>query len=332
MNKKVAFITGVTGQDGAYLSKLLLEKNYGVVGLVRNSENINTKSLDYLGLSDKIIYEECDLLDISNIINIINKYKPKEIYNLASQSSVGASFQHPIGTLNFNIISVANLLESIKIIDRTIKFYQASSSEMFGSANKLPFFENSTFHPVSPYGISKASAHWITVNYRESFGLFTTSGILFNHESVLRGNQFIIKKIIKTSLEIKNGIKETLEVGNIDIKRDFGYAPKYVEAMYLMMQHDKPDDYIIASGESLSIREIIYYIFDKLNISREKVVTNEAFLRPNEIEDIYGDASKAKKQLNWDYEMSFFEVLDILIEDEISLFIKNNLKSNISKK
>ena len=323
MNKKVAFITGVTGQDGAYLSKLLLEKNYGVVGLVRNSENINTKSLDYLGLSDKIIYEECDLLDISNIINIINKYKPKEIYNLASQSSVGASFQHPIGTLNFNIISVANLLESIKIIDRTIKFYQASSSEMFGSANKLPFFENSTFHPVSPYGISKASAHWITVNYRESFGLFTTSGILFNHESVLRGNQFIIKKIIKTSLEIKNGIKETLEVGNINIKRDFGYAPKYVEAMYLMMQHDKPDDYIIASGESLSIREIIYYIFDKLNISREKVVTNEAFLRPNEIEDIYGDASKAKKQLNWDYEMSFFKVLDILIEDEIR---KNNGK------
>lgn len=316
MRKKVAFITGVTGQDGAYLSKLLLEKNYQVIGLVRDSRNINTKSLDYLGLTEKIIFEECNLLDISNIINLITKYKPAEIYNLASQSSVGASFKHPIGTLNFNIISVANILESIKITDKKIKFYQASSSEMFGSANSLPFKENSIFHPVSPYGISKASAHWITINYRESFGLFTTSGILFNHESVLRGDQFIIKKIIRTTFEIKNGTKDILEVGNIDIKRDFGYAPKYVEAMYLMMQHNKPDDYIISSGKSLTIREIIHYIFEKIGISREKIVINEDFLRPNEIEDIYGDSTNAKEQLNWDYEMSFFEVLDILIDEE----------------
>jgi len=313
---KIALVTGITGQDGAYLAKLLLEKNYSVIGLVRNVENINMKSLDYLGITLKIVFKVCDLLDISSIINIINKYKPIEIYNLASQSSVGDSFQNPIGTLNFNIISVANLLESIKIIDKKIKFYQASSSEMFGSANALPFIENSIFHPVSPYGISKASAHWITVNYRESFGLFTTSGILFNHESVLRGNQFIIKKIIRTAFEIKNGITDILEVGNIEIKRDFGYAPKYVEAMYLMMQHDKPDDYIISSGISLSIREIIYYIFDKLEISRENIVVNKAFLRPNEIKNIYGNASKAKEQLNWNYEMSFFEVLDILIDDE----------------
>lgn len=317
--KKIALITGITGQDGAYLAKLLLEKNYTVVGLVRNAENINIKSLDYLGITSKIVFKACDLLDISNIINILNEHKPSEIYNLASQSSVRASFKNPIGTLNFNIISVANLLESIKITDKTIKFYQASSSEMFGSVNTLPFLESSIFHPVSPYGISKASAHWITVNYRESFGLFTTSGILFNHESVLRGNQFIIKKIIRTALEIKNGITEILEVGNIDIKRDFGYAPKYVEAMYLMMQHDKPDDYIISSGVSLSIREIIHYIFDKLEISREKIVVNKAFLRPNEIVNIYGNTSKAKEQLNWNYEMSFFEVLDILIEDEIKV-------------
>ncbi len=316
-NRKVALITGITGQDGAYLSQLLLKNDYKVIGLVRNAENINMKSLNYLGITQQIIFEECDLLDISSIINLLNRYKPTEIYNLASQSSVGASFQHPIGTLNFNIISVANLLESIKIIDKNIKFYQASSSEMFGSANKLPFIEESIFHPVSPYGISKASAHWITVNYRESFGLFTTSGILFNHESVLRGDNFIIKKVIKTGLEIKSGIKDVLEVGNIDIKRDFGYAPKYVEAMYLMMQHEKPDDYIISSGCSLTIREIIYYIFDKLEIGRDKIVTNDAFFRPNEIEDIYGDASKAKEQLGWDYEMDFFEVLDILIDDEI---------------
>ena len=314
---KIAFITGITGQDGAYLGELLLKNGYEVIGLVRNSENITIKKLDYLGITSKILFEECNLLDISNIVNLINKYKPSEIYNLASQSSVGASFQHPIGTLNFNIISVANLLESIKMIDKTIKFYQASSSEMFGSANQLPFQENSIVHPVSPYGISKASAHWITVNYRESFGLFTTSGILFNHESVLRGDNFIIKKIIRTSLEIKNGTKEVLEVGNIDIKRDFGYAPKYVEAMYKMMQHDKPDDYIISSGASLSIREIIYYIFDKLQINKDKIMINSEFLRPNEIKNIYGDARKAREQLNWDYDMNFFEVLDILIDEEI---------------
>jgi len=317
--QKVAFITGITGQDGAYLSKLLLEHNYKVVGLLRSAHDIKTAGLDYLGITSQIVFEVCDLLDLSNIINIINKHKPSEIYNLASQSSVGESFKHPIGTLTFNIISVANLLESINITDKKIKFYQASSSEMFGSANQLPFIEQSIFHPVSPYGISKASAHWITVNYRESFGLFTTSGILFNHESVLRGNQFIIKKVIRTALKIKKGTEDILEVGNIDIKRDFGYAPKYVEAMYLMMQHDIPDDYIIASGHSLTIREIIYYIFDKLGISQDRIKVNEAFFRPNEIEDIYGDASKAKEQLNWDYEMSFFEVLDILIEDELKI-------------
>jgi len=317
--KKIAFITGITGQDGAYLSKLLLEHDYTVVGLLRSAHEIKTAGLDYLGITSQIIFEVCDLLDISNIINLINKYKPTEIYNLASQSSVGESFKNPIGTLTFNIISVANLLESIKITDKKIKFYQASSSEMFGSANQLPFIEQSIFHPVSPYGISKASAHWITVNYRESFGLFTTSGILFNHESVLRGNQFIIKKVIRTALEIKKGTKDILEVGNIDIKRDFGYAPKYVEAMYLMMQHDIPDDYIIASGHSLTIREIIYYIFDKLKISQDRIKVNEAFFRPNEIENIYGDASKAKEELSWEYEMSFFDVLDILIEDELKI-------------
>jgi len=316
---KIAFITGITGQDGAYLSKLLLEYNYKVIGLVRDFQNINDEKINYLGIASKVIFEECDLLNISNIINLINKYQPTEIYNLASQSSVGASFQYPIETLNFNIVSVANLLESIKITDKNIKFYQASSSEMFGSANQLPFQENSIFHPVSPYGISKASAHWITVNYRESFGLFTTSGILFNHESVLRGNNFIIKKIIRIALEIKNGKKDVLEVGNIDIKRDFGYAPKYVEAMFLMMQHEKPDDYIISSGKSLSIREIIYYIFDKLEISKNKILVNSKFLRPNEIEDIYGDNAKAKKELNWNYDMGFFEVLDILIDEEIKI-------------
>ncbi len=316
----VAIITGITGQDGAYLSKLLLTKNYKIIGLLRNKTSLNLDKLNYLNITKKIIFENCDLNNLADIINIINKYKPNEIYNLASQSSVGLSFRNPLDTLNFNIFSTANILEAIKIIDKNIKFYQASSSEMFGSTNNLPFTEKSIFYPVSPYGISKASAHWITVNYRESFGLFTTSGILFNHESVLRGNNFIIKKIIKTSFDILKGKTEVLEVGNIDIKRDFGYAPKYVEAMYLMMQYEKPDDYIISSGVSLSIREIINYIFDKLNISRDKIVINEEFFRPNEIKNIYGNSFKAKEILKWNYEMSFYRVLDILIEEEKKLY------------
>jgi len=242
--------------------------------------------------------------------------RPDEIYNLAAQSSVSRSFQDPVETLQFNILSVTNLLESILHTDKNIRFYQASSSEMFGSINALPLTENSIFHPVSPYGISKASAHWITINYRESFGLFTTSGILFNHESVLRESHFIIKKIIRSAIDIQNGRQDFLEVGNIDIKRDFGYAPKYVEAMYLMMQHERPDDYIIATGKSLSIREIIYYVFEKMNISKEKIKINQTFFRPNEIINIYGDASKARAKLGWKYTMSFFQVLDILIEEE----------------
>jgi len=317
---KIAIITGITGQDGAYLAQLLLKNNYKVIGLLRDKNSVKLEKLIYLDIVDKIIFEKCDLNSLADVINIINKYKPNEIYNLASQSSVGKSFQNPIETLNFNILSTSNILEAIKILDKSIKFYQASSSEMFGSTNYLPFTEKSIFHPVSPYGISKASAHWITVNYRESFGLFTTSGILFNHESVLRADNFIIKKIIKTSFDIINKKTNILEVGNIDIKRDFGYAPKYVEAMYLMMQYDKPDDYIIASGVSLSIREIIYYIFDKLNIDKNKIIINKEFYRPNEIENIYGDSTKAKEILKWDYELSFFDVLDILIEEERKLY------------
>lgn len=317
---KIAIITGITGQDGAYLSRLLLKYNYKVIGLLRDKNSVNFDKLNYLGITSKIIFENCNLLDLSDIINLINKYQPSEIYNLASQSSVGLSFNNPIETLNFNILSTANILETIKVIDKNIKFYQASSSEMLGSVNNLPLTEKSIFHPVSPYGISKASAHWITVSYRESFGLFTTSGILFNHESVLRGNNFIIKKIIKTALEIKKGETDILEVGNIDIKRDFGYAPKYVEAMYLMMQYDTPDDYIISSGVSLSIREIIYYIFEKLNINQDKIKINKDFFRPNEIEDIYEDSSKAKKILNWKYDIPFFDVLNILIEEESKLY------------
>ena len=314
---KTAFITGITGQDGAYLAKLLLSHDYHVVGIIHQGRQIHTQKLDYLKLTSRIRFEYCNLMDTGSISSLLKKYDPDEIYNLAAYSSVGRSYEIPIETLNFNIISVVSLLESIRQTDPTIKFYQASSSEMFGSVNTLPLKESSIVHPVSPYGISKASAHWTTMNYRESYGIFTTSGILFNHESVLRDDTFVIKKIIKQALAIRSGKEKTLEVGNIDVKRDFGYAPKYVEAIYLMMQHDTPDDYIIASGVSLSIREIIYYIFNKLDISKERIIINPKFFRANEIENIYGDPSKAKVQLGWEYDISFFDVLDILIKEEI---------------
>lgn len=313
---KKAIITGITGQDGAYLSKLLINKGYEVIGLSRSYNSANLIGLNYLGIKDKIIIEKCDLLDLSNLIKIINKYSPDEIYNLAAQSSVGLSFQQPIGTINYNVISVLNLLELIKNSNKKIKFYQASSSEMFGKINSLPIKEDHFFHPLSPYAISKASAHWLTVNYRESFKIFTCCGILFNHESYLRNNDFFIKKVLKTALDIKEGIQSVLKVGNIEIKRDFGYAPKYVEAMWLMMQQEKPDNYIICSGKSISLRKIIYYIFDKLNISYEKILVDKKLYRPSEIDDIYGDNRKAKNNLSWNYDMNFFDVLDILIEEE----------------
>jgi GDPmannose 4,6-dehydratase len=314
---KTAIITGITGQDGAYLSNLLLLKGYKVVGLLRSSNSINLFKLKYLNNHENIILEQCDLNDITSITKILVKYNPDEVYNLAAQSSVGLSFSQPIGTIQSNLFSVLNLLESIKNVNREIRFYQASSSEMFGNVKSLPLDENTAFHPTSPYGISKASAHWTVINYRESFGMYACSGILFNHESYLRNDYFFVKKVIMESLNIKNKKQDFLRVGNIDIKRDFGYAPKYVEAIHLMLQQDKPEDFIICSGKSIYLRDIIYYVFDKLNISKEKIQIDDSFIRPVDISDIYGDNRKAKKVLGWQYEMDFFEVLDILINEEI---------------
>jgi GDPmannose 4,6-dehydratase len=317
MSDNVAIITGITGQDGAYLAELLISKGYKIIGIVRDSENINKSKLEYLSVVDQIEWQQCELTDEKDVTKLLEDYKPTEFYNLAAQSSVFKSYQDPILTLSFNTLSVATILECIRQIDKTIKFYQASSSEMCGNVNSLPITEDSTLYPVSPYAVSKCTSFWLTVNYRESFDMFCTSGISFNHESYLRNENFIIKKILNTAFEILEGKKEILELGNIDIKRDFGYAPKYVEAMYLMMQHKTPDHYILASGKSISLKEVVFYIFDKLNISRDKIVVNTDLYRPNEIMDIYGDSSKAKKFLNWEYEISFFDVLDIIIDESI---------------
>ena len=316
---KTALITGISGQDGAYLAELLLSKNYRVIGLVRNLKS-DFLGLKYLNIIEKIELVECDLLNIKQITKIIDRYIPHEIYNLAAQSSVYESYKNPIITFEFNTISVFNIVEAIK--GKNIKFYQASSSEMFGRVGQLPITENSLIHPVSPYAISKVAAHYTCVNYREIYGMFICCGILFNHESYLRNNNFFVKKVIRESLEISLGTRADLQVGNIDIKRDFGYSPKYIEAMYLMMQQETASDYLICSGQSISLREIIYYVFNKLNIDNKKCVINKKFYRPADIEDIYGTNEKAKRLLTWDYNYSFFDVLDLLIAEEMANYKK----------
>jgi len=314
---KTAFITGISSQDGAYLSKLLLEKNYKVVGLIRNSQNQTLSNLVYLGIKDNIQFEVGNLEDGISLSGILNKIKPDEIYNLAAQSSVSHSFQHPLSTMQYNCMSVLNLLELIKISHRKIKFLQPVSSDMYGGGNILPVNEISNIVPTSPYAISKALAYWAVKNYREAYSMFCSNAILFNHESYLRSNNFFIKKVINSAILIKNKQMSNLKLGNIDVKRDFGYAPEYVKAMWLILQSDNPDDYCICSGVSISLRVIVEYVFDKLNISRDKITVDPNLYRPVEVSDIYGDNSKIKKNLNWNYEMSFFDVLDILIAKEI---------------
>lgn len=317
---KTAFITGISGQDGAYLSKLLLEKGYKIVGITRNNHADSLEKLKFLKIDEYIIMEECDLLDISSIATLIKKYNPDEIYNLAAQSSVGLSFKQPIGTINFNIVSVLNLLEAIRIIKPDVRLYQASSSEMYGKVANLPVTINTPMHPLSPYAISKASAHWIVVNYRESYSLYACNGVLFNHESFLRSNGFFVKKILNETVRNRNNPDWVLKVGSIDIKRDFGYSPNYVEAMWLMLQADNPDDFIICSGKSITLRSIIEYVFNKLGVSQNKLIIDADLMRPTDIEDIYGDNTPAKTKLGWQYNLDFYQILDILIEEELEFF------------
>lgn len=315
-----ALITGITGQDGAYLTKFLLDKGYKVTGLTRDASGSNIRNLQYLGIDHLVTLIEANLLDLSNVIRMIEKSEPDELYNLTAQSSVGLSFDQPIGTLEFNIISVANLLEAIRIVRPKTRFYQASSSEMFGNVREenLPVRENLIFHPVSPYGISKASAHWISVNYREAYGLFAICGVLFNHESALRGKNFVTKSILNTAVRISNGLANGITLGNLKVSRDWGYAPEYVKAMWLMLQQEEPDDFIICSGEPHTLEEFAREVFKKLNLEFDRLVKiDENLYRPLELEVIYGDNSKAKELLGWQYDMSFAKLIDTLVNDEI---------------
>lgn len=314
----IAIITGISGQDGAYLARLLTEKGYKVIGLIRSYAQSNLFGLEYLGIREKVLLEECDLTDFSQVIKLIREYNPTEIYNLAAQSSVSLSFKQPIGTFHFNTISVFNLLESIKLTNPGIRLYQASTSEMYGRVEKLPIDEQTVFHPISPYAISKAAAHWSCIHYRESYHQFVCCGILFNHESFLRNGNFFVKKVITEALKIKAGKISYMEVGNIDVFRDFGYAPKYVEAMYLMMQQQTPVDYMICSGKSVSLRQVINHIFDLLGISYDRYQIADHLYRPAEITEIFGNPGKARRELGWKYDLSFDQVLEVLIDEELA--------------
>ncbi len=317
---KTAIIIGITGQDGSYLAKLLLCKEYKVFGVTRDVLDYNDKNLRFLGISDDVTLIELSSLDPVRIIKVLKKIKPDEVYNLSSQSSVGFSFVDPLSTLNFNILSVLNWLEAIKKVNHGIKFYQASSSEMFGNVrpSDLPLKESLIFRPASPYGISKAAAHWLTVNYREAYNLFSACGILFNHESCLRGSNYVVKKIINAAVKIKLRLRtESIKVGNTSVKRDFGYAPHYVEAMWGILQHEEAEDFLICSGNVMSLNELIDKVMLHLQLDREKYITIDPQLfRPVDLEKIYGDNTKAKNKLHWDYNLTNDELINHLVEDE----------------
>lgn len=315
---KTALITGITGQDGAYLARLLLSKGYQVYGAFRRSSVLNLERLDYLGIRERVELVPLDLLDLSGIVRVLDRVKPDEVYNLAAQSFVAVSFEQPVVTGDITGLGAVRMLEGIRLVNPKIRFYQASSSEMFGKVQAVPQNEKIPFYPRSPYAAAKLYAHWMTVNYREAYGIFACSGILFNHESPLRGLEFVTRKITHAAARIKAGLERELRLGNLEARRDWGYAPEYVEAMWLMLQQDEPDDYVIATGETHSVREFAEAAFAAVNLDwREYVKTDPAFYRPAEVDLLVGDASKAKEKLGWCPKVTFQELVGIMVEADL---------------
>lgn len=317
---KTALVTGILGQDGPYLAKLLLEKGYKVFGLVRRYSNPNFSNLEYLGIEKKIEYVSGDLTDESSLYNAIKIARPDEIYNLAAQSFVGSSWDQAKLTTEINSLGVLYLLNAIKTFSPASRFYQASTSEMFGIGSDNGYQdENTNFHPRSPYGISKVYAYWMSVNFRESYNLFTCNGILFNHESPLRGRQFVTRKITDGVAKIKLGLEKELRLGNLDSKRDWGFAGDYVEAMHLMLQKDKPDDYVIGTGENHSVREFVELAFKSAGISNWEnyVKTDPRYMRPAEVPNLKANPAKAKKILGWEPKVNFEELVKMMVEADI---------------
>jgi GDPmannose 4,6-dehydratase len=313
---KTALITGITGQDGSYLAELLLEKNYKVVGMVRRSSTVNFERISHI--QDKIELVSGDLLDQISLLEIINSVKPDEVYNLAAQSFVATSFLQPVLTGEYTALGVTKLLDSIRIINPKIRFYQASTSEMFGKVREIPQNEDTPFHPRSPYGAAKLYGHWITVNYRESYDMYCCSGILFNHESPRRGLEFVTRKITDSVAKIKLGLADKLHLGNLDAQRDWGFAGDYVEAMWLMLQQEKPEDYVIATGETHSVREFCELAFSRVGLNyQDHVVIDSAFFRPAEVDLLIGDSTRARKELGWQPKVDFQTLVNMMVDYDL---------------
>tara|TARA_B100001996_G_scaffold262506_1_gene204662 strand:+ start:5269 stop:6297 length:1029 start_codon:yes stop_codon:yes gene_type:complete len=319
-----AFITGISGQDGYYLSKFLLEKGYEVHGTIRRSSSINTSRIDPLIAEyekiEKLFLYYSDLLDASSLSSLINKIEPDEIYNLAAQSHVKVSFDNPIYTTQVGTLGSISLLEAVRHSEKSSKFYQASSSEMFGGVDNKSLNDKSIFVPKSPYAVSKVFAHQITTVYRESYGLYGVNGILFNHESPKRGETFVTRKITRAVGRISEGIQKKVSLGNIEAVRDWGFAGDYVEGMWMMMQQDTPDDWVLATGEAHSVKEFLEEAFSQVNLNWEDYVEiSERHFRPNEVEHLLGDASKAKKEMGWNPKTTFKDLVKMMVEEDLKL-------------
>ena len=313
---KRALITGITGQDGSYLAELLLEKGYEVVGMVRRSSAPNLWRIEHL--LDRLTLKPADLLDQLSLLQLIDEVRPHELYNLAAMSFVPASWDQPMLTGEFNAQGVTRILDAVRRVDPSIRFYQASSSEMFGKVREIPQTELTPFYPRSPYGVSKVFAHYITVNYRESYGLFAVSGMLFNHESPRRGLEFVTRKVSDGVARIKLGLTDTLSIGNLDAHRDWGFAGDYVRAMWLMLQQDRADDCVIATGVSHSVRELIEIAFARVGLDWQKHVrVDPALLRPAEVEHLLGDATKARRELGWTPNVEFKPLVEMMVDADL---------------
>ncbi len=313
---KTALITGITGQDGSYLAEFLLEKGYRVVGMVRRTSTVNFDRIRHI--QDYIELVQGDLLDQSSLMDLIREYQPDEVYNLAAQSFVPTSFSQPVLTGEFTALGVTRILEAIRHVKPDARFYQASSSEMFGKVVEVPQRETTPFYPRSPYGVAKVYGHWITVNYRESYGIFACSGILFNHESPRRGLEFVTRKVSHGVARIVLGLQRELRLGNLEARRDWGFAGDYVRAMWLMLQQDKPDDYVVATGETHSVRELCEVAFRYVGLNWEDyVVVDPKFYRPAEVDLLIGDASKARRVLGWQPTVNFEQLVHMMVEADL---------------
>jgi GDPmannose 4,6-dehydratase len=315
---KTALITGITGQDGSYLAEFLLEQGYRVVGMTRRTSTVSSERIAHL--VDQIEIVQGDLLDQNSLAEAIRTAHPTEVYNLAAQSFVPTSWNQPVLTGEFTALGVTRILEAIRQVDPTIRFYQASSSEMFGKATEIPQHELTRFHPRSPYGVAKVYGHWITVNNRESYGIYAVSGILFNHESPRRGLEFVTRKISDGAARVKLGLANQLALGNLDAKRDWGFAGDYVRAMWMMLQEEEPDDYVIATGETHSVRDFCEIAFGHLDLDyRDHVVVDQAFVRPAEVDLLVGDAAKARERLAWAPTVAFNELVEMMVDADMAL-------------